>query len=255
MAYTDRSPIILQGKVFIAERQFNGPLISGWEWLGNTENAALSFKQKRETIKDNFTGKGLTIAAPVVETDLEFMLSMLDISSTNFARGSWGTWSGTEIAGSVSGEAITLYNNSYVHLKKTGVSNVVIAGATLTTDYTIGTQDAAAGRLFVVAGSSAAPDGTPFTTTVSYDYAANNGQVEGFTTGQKFYSCIVDGKNVAQDLQPFKLHVYQFQMDAFKKADFVDKKTLKLESGGEILIDGTVEDDGEFSQVFSLRRG
>ncbi len=255
MAYTDRSPIIMQGKIFIAERQFNGPLISGWQWLGNADNAKLSFKQKRETIKDNFTGRGLTIAAPVVETDLEFAASIIDISSPNFARSSWGTWGGAEDAGAVSGEAITLYNNSYAHLKKTGVSDLVVAGASLTTDYTTSTEDLAAGRLFVVPGAAAVIEGTPLETTVSYNYAANNGQVEGFTTAQKFFSIIVDGKNVSQNLQPFKLWIYQIQLDAFKAMDFIDKKQIKLDTGGEILLDDTISDDGEFSQVYSLRRG
>ena len=253
MAYTDRSPIIMQGKVFIQEREFNGAYTSGLEWLGNTENASLSFKQKRETIKDNFTGKGLTIAAPVVETELEFMLSILDISSSTFARSSWGTWGGAEASGSVSGEDITLYNDRYVQLAKTGVSNVVVAGAVLDTDYTV--DSAAAGRLKVLSTSPAAPDGTPLVTTVAYDYAANNGQVEGFVTAQKFYSVVIDGINVAQNNQPFILRIHQIQLDAAKKMDFIDKKQMKLESGGELLVDGSISDDGELSQVFYLRRG
>ena len=252
MAFTDRSPIIMQGKVFIQERDFNGAKTSGLEWIGNCENAALSFKQKRETIKDNFTGKGLTIASPVVETDLEFMITMLDISMSSFARASWGTWSGTEVAGSVSGESIVMYNDRYVQLAKSGVSNVVVAGAVLTTDYTV--DSAPAGRLKVTSTSTTIPDGTPLTTTVAYDYTANNGQVEDFVTAQKFYTIVVDGINVAQANQPFILTIHQIQLDAFKKADFIDKKQMKLESGGEIIVDSSIADDGEFSQVFWLRK-
>jgi hypothetical protein len=257
MAYTDRSPIIMQGKVFIAERQFDGPLTSGWDWVGNADNASLSFKQKREPIKDNFTGKGLTRAAPVVETELEFMLSMLDISSLSLARASWGTWGGTEVAGSVAAEEITLYNDSYVMLEYTNidVDSIVIAGATVDVDYTVNVIDAAAGRVKVLAASAAAPAGTPFETTIAYDYAANNGKVEGFTTGQAFYSIEVQGINVAQSNQPFKLRIHQVQLDAFKKTDWIDKKQMKLETGGEILIDGSIDDAGEFSQVFWTRRG
>jgi hypothetical protein len=252
MAFADRSPIIMQGKVFIQERDFNGAATSGLEWVGNAENASLSFKQKRETIKDNFTGKGLTLASPVVETDLEFMLSMIDITMNNFARASWGTWTGVETSGAVSGESIVMYNDRYVQLAKTGVSNVVVAGAVLDTDYTV--DSASGGRLKVLSTSPAAPDGTPLTTTVAYDYLANNGQVEAFVTAQKFYSIVVDGINVAQGNQPYILRIHQIQLDAFKKADFIDKKTLKLESGGEILIDSTIPDDGDLSQVFFLRK-
>lgn len=253
MAFTDRAPIIMQGKVFIQERDFNGAATTGLEYLGNTESAELSFKQKREPIIDNFTGKGLPIASPVVETSLEFMLTMLDISSGNFARASWGTWGGAEASGSVASESVVLYNDAYVQLAKTGVSNVVVAGAVLDTDYTV--DSASAGRLKVLSTSPAAPEGTPLTTTVAYDYAANNGQVEGFVTSQKFYTVVVDGINVAQGNQPYILKIHQIQLDAFKKANFIDKKQMKLESGGEILIDGTIADDGELSQVFYLRRG
>jgi surface antigen len=180
------------------------------------------------------------------------MLSMIDITMNNFARASWGTWTGVETSGAVSGESIVMYNDRYVQLAKTGVSNVVVAGAVLDTDYTV--DSASGGRLKVLSTSPAAPDGTPLTTTVAYDYAANNGQVEGFVTAQKFYSIVVDGINVAQGNQPHILRIHQIQLDAFKKADFIDKKTLKLESGGEILIDSTIPDDGDLSQVFFLRK-
>lgn len=252
MAFTNRSPIIMQGKVFIQERQFNGPPLTGLEWVGNADNASLSFKQKRERIVDNFTGRGLTIAAPVVETEIEFMLSMLEISQQSFARGSLGRWGGVEAAGTAS-EAVVMYNDSYIQLAKTGVSGVSIAGATLGTDYVI-EAGGNGGLLRVLPGSAIAPAGTPHPTTVSYSYAANNGQVEGFVTGQKFYTVVVNGINVAQGGQPHVLRIHQIQLDALKKADFIDKKQMKLESGGEMLIDSSIDDNGDDSQVFWLRK-
>ena len=60
---------------------------------------------------------------------------------------------------------------------------------------------------------------------------------------------------VAQGNQPHILRIHQIQLDAWKKADFIDKKQMKLESGGEILIDASISDDGALSQVFSLRKG
>lgn len=254
MTFADRSPIIMQGKVFIQERSFNGAATSGLEWVGNADNAVLSFKQKRERIVDNYTGKGLTIASPVVETELEFMLSMLDLSMSNLARASWGRWDGVEVAASIAGESIVMYNDRYVQLAHSGVSNVVVAGAVLNTDYVI-EASGAGGLLRVLPGSTAAPAGTPLTTTVSYDTTANNGKVEGFVTAQKFYSIVVNGINVAQGNQPHILRIHQIQLDAWKKADFIDKKQMKLESGGEILIDASISDDGALSQVFSLRKG
>jgi hypothetical protein len=243
----------MQGKVFVEERQFNGPAITGLEYLGNCENAKVSFKQKRERIVDNFSGRGLTVAAPVVETEVEMMLTMLDIGSDNFARTTWGSYGGAEEAGSVTAESIVMYNNRYVQLAKTGVSNVVVSGATLDTDYVV--DSASHGRLRVLADSTAAPDGTPLETTVAYDYVANNGIVQAYVTSQKFYSIVIDGINVAQGNQPFILRIHQIQLDAAKALDFIDKKQMKLESGGEILIDSSIADDGALSQIFTLRRG
>ena len=104
MAYTDRSPIIMQGKILIAERQFNGPLLTSPEWIGNSDNFVLSFKQKRESIKSNFSDGGLTIAAPVVETEIEVMFNMMDVSVSNFARSSFGSTDGAEAAASGASE-------------------------------------------------------------------------------------------------------------------------------------------------------
>jgi hypothetical protein len=253
MAFTDRSPIVMQGRVFIQERSFNGAALTGLDWVGNCDNAVLELKQKNETIKDNFTGLGLTIANPVVETDADFSISVLDMRMQNWAMGVWGEWSGAEISGAVSGEDIVMYNDRYVQLAKPGVSSVVVAGATLDTDYVV--DSAPHGLLRVLPGSAAAPDGTPFATTVDYNYAANNGKVEGFVTAQKFYTIVVNGINVAQGNQPMILTVRQIQLSMTKKMDFIDKKAMKFELMGTLLQDATISlpsAPGDLSQFFSL---
>ncbi len=254
MAYTDRSPIIMQGKVLIAERQFNGPLLTGYEWIGNSDNFVLSFKQKRESIKDNFTGRGLTIAAPVVETDVEVMFNMMDLSVKNLARASWGSVAAAAVAATGASFATTAYNDGYIQLPRTSVSNVTIGGLTVGTDYTV-ENSGIGGLIHILPGSTAVVAGTPVAVTVTYDYAANNGTVQAFTSLQKFYSLILNGINVAQGGQPHIVTVHQFQMDAWKKADFIDKKQMKLETGGEILLDASIPDDGVLSQVFSIVKG
>lgn len=254
MAYTDRSPIIMQGKVLIAERQFNGPLITGYEWIGNSDNFVMSFKQKRESIKDNFTGKGLTLAAPVVETEIEVMFNMMELSVANLARASWGTVDAGDAAATGATFATTGYNGGYIQLPHPSVSNVTIGGLVAGTDFVV-ERGGLGGLIQILPTSTAIVAGTPEAITVTYDHAANNGRVEAFTTSQKFYSMILNGVNVAQGSQPHILKVHQFQLDAWKKADFIDKKQMKLETGGEILIDTTIADDGVLSQVFSIVKG
>lgn len=254
MAYTDRSPIIMQGKVLIAERQFNGPLTSGYEWIGNSDNFVLSFKPKRERIVGSFSEGGLTIAAPVVETEIEVMFNMMDLSVKNLARASWGTVTAGEIAGTAATYAATAYNDGYIQLPRTQVSNVSISGLTVDVDYVVD-RNGSGGLIHILPTSSVVAEGSPVDVTVTYDYAANNGTVEAFTTSQKFYSLIMNGFNVAQASQPHILTVHQFQMDPWKKADFIDKKQMRLETGGEILLDSSIPDTGELSQVFSIVKG
>jgi hypothetical protein len=148
-----------------------------------------------------------------------------------------------------------LFNGKYVKLANIGVSNVVVAGAVLNTDYVLDT--AAHGMLRVLPGSSAAPVGTPFTTTVAYDYAANNGKVEAFVLGQKFYRIVVAGLNTAQGNQPTILEVRQVQLEMAKKFDFIGKKHMAFELGGELLIDGSrplATEVGDLSQFFSFEK-
>ena len=253
MAYTDRSPIIMQGKVIIAERQFNGPLLTSPEWIGNSDNFVMSFKQKRESIKDNFTGRGLTIAAPVVETEIEVMFNMMDVSVSNFSRASFGSTDGAEIAGTGASETYLAKQGSYIQLERPSVSNVAVSGLTVDVDYVV--ERSGLGGLIRFLDDAPALSDTDSEVTVTYDYAANNGKVEGFTQSQRFYTLWLNGINVAQAGQPHIVKVHQIQLDAFKKADMIDKKQMKLESGGEIIIDSSITDDGELSQVFWMRKG
>jgi hypothetical protein len=243
----------MQGKVLIAERQFNGPLLTSPEWLGNSDNFTLSFKQKREPIKDNFTGKGLTIAAPVVETEVEVMFNMLDLSVSNLARSSFGSTDGPEAAATGVSETYLAKRGSYIQLARPVVSNVAVSGLAVDTDYVV--ERSGLGGLIRFLDDAPALADTDASVTVTYDYAANNGKVEAFTQAQRFYTLWMNGLNVAQNSQPHIIQVHQIQLDAWKKADFIDKKQMKLESGGEILIDSSIVDDGELSQVFWIRKG
>jgi hypothetical protein len=253
MAYTDRSPIIMQGKVFIEERQFNGPILTAREWIGNSDNFMLSFKQKREVIEDNFSGRGLTLAAPVVTTGVEVSFNMIDLHTRNLARASWGTTTGLQDAQTGVSETHLVSKGSYIQLANPSVSNVTVSGLTVDTDYVVD-RSGLGGLIHILDTSPTAPDidAAPLEVTVTYDCAANNGRVEGMVTLQKFYRLTMNGINVAQGGQAHILTVHQFQMDAWKKADFIDKKQMKLETGGEILLDQSIPDDGVLSQVFSL---
>jgi hypothetical protein len=255
MAFAQSSYILSQARVFIVERAFNGPDIGALDWVGDADNVDLTVSQKTDKIKESYTGKGLTAANPVTETDCMLKINVLDMKLQNWAMATWGDDSGAKAGGSVTGESIVLFNGKYVKLANIGVSNVVVAGAVLNTDYVLDT--AAHGMLRVLPGSSAAPVGIPFTIMVAYDYAANNGKVEAFVLGQKFYRIVVAGLNTAQGNQPTILEVRQVQLEMAKKFDFIGKKHMAFELGGELLIDGSrplATEVGDLSQFFSFEK-
>ncbi len=255
MAFADSSYILNQGRVFVQERDFNGAAVGGLRWMGDADNVELTVSQKTDKIKDSFTGKGLTVANPVTETDVMLKISALDQQMENWAMATWGDNTGAIVAGSVTDEDIVMYNGAYVKLANIGISNLNISGAVLDTDYVLDT--AQHGMIRVLPGSTAAPEGTPFSTTASYDYAANNGKIEAFVLPQKFYTIVVAGINVAQGNQPTVLKVHQVQLEMAKKMDFIGKKRMVLELQGELLLDGSLPlamEAGDLSQFFTWEK-
>jgi len=251
-AFNASGYVLNQGRVFIQERQFNGPATGPLKWVGDADSVSLTMSQKKDEIMDSFTGSGMIVAAPVTETTGELSINVLDMKLQNWAIATWGDDSGPNAGGTVSGEAITMFNGEYVKLANMGVSSVVVSGATLGTDYVMDT--AAHGMLRVLPGSSAAPDGSPFTTTVSYTYAANNGKVEAFVLGQKYYTVVVAGRNAAQGNQPTVLTVKQIQLGVAKKFNFIEKKHMVFELSGSLMYDASLplaSVAGDLSNLFS----
>jgi hypothetical protein len=253
MAFADASYLLNQGRVFIQERVFNGAMTTGLRWIGDADMVELTVSQKTDKIKDSFTGKGLTVANPVTETDCMLKINALDMQLKNWADATWGDNSGAIAAATGASETVVLYNGAYVKLSRPGVSNVVVSGAVLGTDYVV--DSAQHGMLRVLSTSTTIPAGTPLTTTVTYDYAAYNGKVEAFVLGQKFYSLVVLGINTAQGNQPSILTVQQIQLEMAKKFDFIAKKHMTFELTGELLYDGLLPlaaSPGDLSNFFSF---
>jgi uncharacterized protein YrrD len=164
----------------------------------------------------------------------------------------WGGSEGAVTGASVAAEAITLYNGQMTALAHPGVTNVVVAGAVLTTDYTV---DATNGTLTVPTSSATIPDGTPLTTTVAYDYADYTGKVEAFTTGQRYWTARLHGRNVAQGNQPVIVTCNQFVFDMAKTMALIEKKHFTFEMDGMLLQDTTIALPAaatDFSQFFSV---
>jgi hypothetical protein len=241
MAYNDISRGLFQGILSLAPRDFNSNRTGGYKDLGQVDLFTIDPKPKFEDIMDSRTSPAGTIDHILTEIDFTAKIKMLDIAMYNWAFANYGEWSGAVDAATGATETITLYNGTKTHLAHPGVTNVVISGATLTTDYTL---NAASGTINVVVGSTAVPVGTPLTTTVTYDYAAYNGAVEAFTIPQKYFSLHLEGINVAQGGQPVVVDVWQWAPDPVAMLNFIDKKHFAQECSGKMLKDESITTTG-----------
>lgn len=254
MAFNDSSYGVFQGKLFLAPRVMNGPLLGGYKDVGDADTFEIDVKQKFEDIQESRSGMGLTAAHAVNETSISAKMRLLDIKIDNWARSLWGTKSGVVDAGTVSGESITLYADSMAPLAHPGVSGVTVAGLVLGTDYVV---DAANGAIIVLPTSSAVTEGSPVTTTVSYSYGAYTGKVEAFTTGQPVFSVMLQGINTANSNQPVITHCYQWAPDMSKTLKMIDKKHVEFDLDGMLLLDATrpaPTPDAPFSQFFNVTK-
>jgi hypothetical protein len=234
MAFNDSSYGLFQGQLFIQERAFNGAPLSGFEFIGDADMFTIDPKQKFEDIKESQSGLGLTAAHIPTETDVAVKLRTLDIKIANWVRATWGGSAGAVVSATGVSETVVLYNGMMTPLAHPGVSNVVVSGASLGTDYTL---DAVNGSITVLTSSTAIPVGTPLTTTVTYDHAAYNGKVEAFTTGQRYYTLRLQGRNTAQGNQPVIVTCHQAALDMAKALSLIEKKHQAFELDGMLLQD------------------
>lgn len=254
MAFNDSSYGVFQGKLFIAPRVMNGPLLGGYKDAGDADMFEIDVKQKFEDIQESRSGMGLTAAHAVNETSISAKIRLLDIKTENWERAVWGTKSGAVAGGTVSGESITLYADSMAPLAHPGVSNVALGGLTLGTDYVV---DAANGAIIVLPTSTAVTEDNPVTTTVSYSYGAYTGTVEAFTTGQPVFSLMLQGINTANSNQPVITHCFQWAPDMTKTLKMIDKKHVEFDLDGMLLLDATrpaPTPEARFSQFFNVTK-
>lgn len=234
MAFTDVSRILLQGVLSIAKRDFNGARTTGYRDLGQVDMFTIDPKPKFEDTMDSRITPSGNINHDLVEIDFATKVRMLDGSMSNWALSHYGAWSGAVAAATGATETVVLYNGMKTHLARPGVTNVVVSGAVLGTDYTLNT---ASGTINVLAASTTIPVGTPLTATVTYDYAAYNGVVEAFSVPMQYWSLHLEGINVSQGGQPVVVDVWQWAPDPVKVINLIEKKHMTQEVDGKLIKD------------------
>ena len=108
--YADLSYFIGQGKVQVAYRSGLGVLNKGYFFLGDVAGLTFDFaKQKMVTIEENISGYGGTAEFVSVAIPLSFSAQMMQWSAENLALALYGSASGPNAGGNVTGEALTLF--------------------------------------------------------------------------------------------------------------------------------------------------
>ncbi|MDE2455664.1 MAG: hypothetical protein KGL43_18915 [Burkholderiales bacterium] len=255
MSFNDSSYGLYQGQLFIAERSYNGALLSGFQFLGDVDKFEIAPKQKYEDIMESQSGLGLTAAHIPTETAVSLAIQALDQKMQNWVKATWGGTAGAVVSGTVSAESVVLYNGAMTPLAHPGVTSVVITSTpslVLGTDYTI---DAVNGAITVLASSTAIVSGTPLTVSVAYSYAAYNGRVDAFTTGQRYWTARLHGRNTAQGNQPLIVTVNQVTFDIAKAFSLIEKKHQVFALDGACLQDALLplpSSPTSLSQFFSI---
>ncbi|HUW85090.1 MAG TPA: hypothetical protein VMZ31_20095 [Phycisphaerae bacterium] len=125
--YADLAYFVGQGKLRWAGRQPGGPINSGFQFMGDVSNFAFDFsKQKMVEIEENTTGYGGTAAFGSVAIPLAFSCTLLQWSASNLALALYGTASGANPGGNVTGEALTLFAGATNYLQQIQPSAVAL---------------------------------------------------------------------------------------------------------------------------------
>lgn len=167
-----------RGKVYVSEFYNGTHTPSGWRYIGNTPSFGINMNQSKLDHFSSDAGVRVKDKSVVIQVDITGNLVLDDINFQNlelFFFGSSATLAQTSATSQT--ESFTNVVQGYGYQlgvtsnNPTGVrsiSNVVITGKTLGTDYTV---DADRGMIFVVEGGSIADNATM---SVTYNRAAKS---------------------------------------------------------------------------------
>jgi hypothetical protein len=232
----DNTYQLTQGKAYLASRTANGAQNGGLIWVGDCDKVDITTTEKFDDIEESYTGSRNVAAHIPIGTTMAVKVNMLYMSTRNLGIAYKGTVSGAVTGASVTNEAVTLYNDAVTPLAHPGVTSVTVAGATVTTDYTV---DAANGAIVVVPGSPAVPAGTPLVTTANYTFADYTGSVQAFMQPITEYFLMVQGFNTANGNAPFLGYFYRISVNLAKTLSMIEAKHGMLELDGMLLPDAT----------------
>jgi hypothetical protein len=226
-----------QGRIYIASRDSSGQT-SGFVEVGDADGLSINTSQNFLDYQESQTGNRNTVIHAVQSTDFAFSMNVQNIDGENLRKAFYGS-NTVNSAGSVTDEAVTLYNGEMTPLAYPGVSSVVVkidAGVTTLVEDTDYTVDAVNGTVTILSGSTDVVAGTPEAATISYSYEANN-VVEASVANQLDYIVRFEGINAADDNKPVLVTLHRVALDMSSTLDLIGSDVTSLSIGGKLLPD------------------
>lgn len=215
-----------QGVVLLGDRDANGEALNLLP-VGNVSALSITIQTTVLEHKESQTGQRAIDLRLTTETKCNLSMTIENFIAVNLAAALRGE--ATTVASAV-GHTQTINVGTTVGtvtpLAFTNVSNLVITGKTLGTDYLL---NAAAGSLeWLTAGTG--------TVTATYDYAAQK-QVDALTQGFTEKYMRFEGLNTADSNKPVVVDVFKFSTDPLKDLALISDTVQQFVLEGNVLAD------------------
>ncbi len=159
-----------QGPAFLAPRDSSGnPL--GFTFLGDIESIEGNPNVSNYKVKENVSGSRLTAATFPIDIEYLITINFKSAKAEHLAQALQADIT-VKVAGSVTDEAVTAYDDKFSKLAYAKVSSVVVQDATDTTTYTANTDYVIYGDEGMIEILSAGSISDEDVLHIDYDYAA-----------------------------------------------------------------------------------
>ena len=229
-----------EGTFLIRKRGSNAP----FRPIGNSSKVEFSIKEN--TVRDkNYQGGGGDNDTYSRIDEVTF-----SIETSNYSAPNLGLAVRSDVAafaaGTVSGEALTLYKGGLIPTENVGIDSVMItdqAAAPITEGF-----EARSSGIWVPADSAIA-DGTQV--SVAYSYPAQDG-IEAMTAGDEEWEVMFEGMNAAKGGAPVVIRGHRTKFTPTSGLPLISDEYAKLTLTGTLLADST-QPSGK-SRFFMVRR-
>lgn len=250
-----------QGRVAVAVRDGTTGAPLGFEEVGNVPDLSVSVSVTKFEHKESQTGNRAVDLSLVQEKQGTFSMTLESLTASNLAMAFWGTTTPV-VAGSVTGESVTVYLGKYSQLANIGVSNFASGALEFGTseddlvNSLNGYVNEATGSVFVFSDAEQTTRGAAVNITdgqvlsVDYDYAGAT-TIDGFIeSNQERYLRFeglntIDGKAVVVD-------IFKAQLDPLTDYGLINEELGSLTVTGTVLYDELQPGNSKFFRQRNL---